>query len=124
MTDRKTPMVIALREKILLTGTTKINKEYTQTEQPTRRKKILPRPHLLKPANENHQSHNPSVTFSDHAMVEVIKAAKKVKTSQKYLKIRSMKFFHNATFVEPIMNHEKIHRNHTHHGTQTLSQQT
>ena len=100
-------MYTELKDKILLTGTSKINYEYTrQDSQPGGRLSCLDHVYMNHPQKVNSLTthHN---TFSDHALVKVNIAAKKVQNEVKFLKIRSLKNFSPATYVENIHNHDK-----------------
>ena len=78
----KRNMYMMLKEKILMTGTTKINKLYTRYEnQPDGRKSCLDHCFSTHPQKiSSHKTHYE--TFSDHAMLEINKAAKNIQSNR------------------------------------------
>ena len=104
---KKHPLYLELREKILTTGTTKLNTEYTRVDnQPGGRISCLDHVYTNMPQKISSFTthHN---TFSDHSMVEVNKNVKNKITNKKYIKIRSLKNYRPAQFVENVKNHYK-----------------
>ena len=96
---------LKLREKILDTGTTKLNTEYTRHDNPPHgRKSCLDHSYTTHPEKITNYSTEHS-TFSDHAMLTINKRIKKLKITKKYLKIRSMKNYDRIQFKENIQNH-------------------
>ena len=94
-----------LKEKILFTGTTKVNNEYTlQDNKPTGRKSCLDHCYTNVPQKINSYTTHHS-TFSDHTLLEVNKAARNIQNEKKYIKIRSLKNYEPQTFKENILNH-------------------
>ena len=82
-----------LRDRILSTGTYKINTDYTRpSDQPGGRNTCIDHVYSMHPEKINSHSTHYS-TFSDHAMLEINKRCKKIQNNKKYIKVRSMTNF-------------------------------
>ena len=101
----KIPLYLMLRERILNTGTTKVNSEYTRSEnQPGGRISCLDHIYTNHPEKINNHTTIHS-TFSDHSMVILNKRVKKLESQRSYIKIRSMKNMNIPLYKENIENH-------------------
>ena len=101
----KMDMYYLLRDKILLTGTRKINSEYTRIDHQTQgRKSCLDQIFTNRPEKVNNFTTHHS-TFSNHSMVEININVKKKINTKKFIKIRTMKNYNKQTFNENISNH-------------------
>ena len=95
-----------LRDRILNTGTNKINKEYTRSEiQPGGRTSCLDHIYTTHPEKITNNHNTEHSTFSDHSMVMMNKRIKKLMSQKSYIKIRSMKNFNIPQYRENISNH-------------------
>ena len=116
------PMYERLRDKILQVGTSKINQEYTRIDSPPHgRMSCLDHIYYTNPEKVNSIKTIHS-TFSDHSMVEMNIKVKKIKTTNKFIKIRSFKDYSIQTFQENIRNHPLYVSTIYEMDTQTITQ--
>ena len=94
-----------LKEKILMTGTFKLNTEHTRVDhQPGGRATCLDHIYTTNPERiSSHHTHQS--TFSDHALLELNKKCKKFQNTKNFIKIRSMKNFDRTQYKENLKEH-------------------
>ena len=96
-----------LKENILDGGTTIVNTEFTRHDNPPHgRKSCLDQVYTTHPLKITHHTTTHS-TFSDHALIEIHKAAKDIKDNKQFIRIRTMKNFDKNYYSENIINHFK-----------------